>query len=106
MPNTENLKRQKAKLNSAMNKCSIIIILLLYLIPGCNNEEAEKEILRKEQKEFIQEQTDALRQMIDSTKAKLDSAQRDFDSLSYRVRRDSVEIDSLMKKINPLKNIK
>ncbi|MEO8211192.1 MAG: lipoprotein [bacterium] len=89
-----------------MNKRFIIIILFLFLLSGCNNEEAENEKMRNDQKEFIQQQTDALKQKIDSSKSKLDSAQKDFDNMKYRIKKDSVEIDSLMKKINPLKKIK
>ena len=60
---------------------------------GQINEKAEK----------IRKDAEALKLKIDSTQAALDSGFKELDSLMYRIKKDSAEIDSLMKKMNPLK---
>ena len=65
--------------------------------PYCGKSEIEI------QKEKIRQQADELRIKIDSTQNAIDSARAGLDSLMYKIRKDSSEIDSMMKKINPLK---
>lgn len=67
------------------------------LLAGCGKSELDN------QKERIQKQADELRIKIDSTQNAIDSARVSLDSLTYKIKKDSSGIDSMMKKINPLK---
>lgn len=71
--------------------------LFFIIIYGCGKSELDI------QKEKIQQQANELRSKIDSTQNAIDSARVSLDSLRYRISKDSLEIDSMMKNINPLK---
>lgn len=70
---------------------------VLILLAGCGKSDLEIE------KEKIRQQALELQQKIDSAQNIIDSERVSLDSLKYRIKSDSVEIDSMMKKINKLK---
>ncbi len=79
-------------------KTNLYLILLTgFLFLSCGKSELEQE------KEKIRKESNDLKMKIDSSHIAVDSAKKDLDKLMYRLKRDSSEIDSLMKKINPLK---
>lgn len=80
-------------------KASFLILILAGILSGCGKSDLDKE------KERIQREAAALKNKIDSAQTKVDSAKKELDSLMYRIRKDSVSIDSMMKKINPLKKL-
>jgi len=80
-----------------LNKILFYSLLAFILITGCGKSELDL------QKEKIRQQADELRMKIDSTQNVIDSARVNLDSLVYKLKKDSVGIDSMMKKINPLK---
>ncbi len=76
---------------------ALILIPVLFFIAGCGKSDLEIE------KEKIRQQALELQQKIDSAQNIIDSERVSLDSLIYRIKKDSVEIDSMMKKINKLK---
>ncbi|MCB0728253.1 MAG: hypothetical protein KDD00_12370 [Ignavibacteriae bacterium] len=80
------------KLISALALLSVIV-----LFTGCGKSDLEIE------KEKIRQQALELQQKIDSTQNIIDSERVSLDSLMYKVKKDSGEIDSMMKKIKKLK---
>ena len=80
-----------------MKKLLLYSLLTFILIAGCGKSELEI------QKEKIRQQADELRMKIDSTQNAIDSARVNLDSLAYKLKKDSVSIDSVMKKINPMR---
>lgn len=73
------------------------LLLAFILIAGCGKSELDI------QKEKIRQEANELRMKIDSTQNAIDSARVSLDSLAYKLKKDSVGIDSMMKKINPLR---
>lgn len=74
-----------------------LIVLIGLVTAGCGKNDLEQE------KDKVQKQSNELKMVIDSTQIKIDSAKKDLNRLMYKLKRDSAEIDSLMKKINPLR---
>ena len=88
--------------NFKLNRISLIknlkyLLLAFILIAGCGKSELDI------QKEKIRQEANELRMKIDSTQNAIDSARVSLDSLAYKLKKDSVGIDSMMKKINPLR---
>lgn len=75
----------------------LALLSFTFLLLSCGKSEIEI------QKERLQKEADALKKKIDSTQVKIDSAWKDYDSLERRIKKESHEIDSMMKLINPLK---
>jgi len=75
----------------------VLLIFILLIIVGCGKSELEME------KERLRREADALRRKIDTTQSKIDSARKEMDSLTYRVKKDSAIVDSLVKKLTPFK---
>lgn len=77
--------------------CVLIPLMIFMVISSCGKSELD---LKKEE---IMKQAGELKAKIDSTQKKIDSAQKDFDSLKRIIIRDSLSVDSVMKKIIPIK---
>lgn len=82
-----------------MKAILLFVLLVSIFSAGCGKDELELE------KERIRKDADILKSKIDSSQAKVDQGRKELDSLMYQLKKDSSEIDSLMKKINPLKKI-
>jgi len=75
------------------------LILAAVSFAACDKSDLEIE------KERLQKEAAKLKNKIDSTAKAIDEGKKSLDSLAYRIKKDSSEIDSLMKKINPLKKL-
>lgn len=74
-----------------------LIFVIGLLTFSCGKSELE------EQTERIRKEAVELKQRIDSTQARIDSGRKELDTLMYKIEKTSDEIDSLTKRMNPLK---
>jgi len=67
------------------------------MLVSCGKSDTERE------KERIMKEAAELKAKIDSAQVRIDSGKKELDSLMYRIKKDSVSIDSLVKKLTPFR---
>ena len=73
------------------------LIINFYILTGCGKNEIERD------GEKIRKEADELKTRLDSARAKIDSGKKELDSLLYRIKKDSIGMDSLIRKLTPFK---
>lgn len=76
---------------------TLIVLIVILILSGCGKSEFELE------KERLSKQMNDIRRQLDSAQMKVDSAMVEYDSLQKRIVRDSISVDSLIKKLTPFK---
>lgn len=76
---------------------SSVYIYLIVAFTSCGKDDVNS------QKEKLFKDANELKSKIDSTHAKIDSHKKELDNLMYRIKRDSISVDSIARKLNQLK---
>lgn len=79
------------------NLIYFLIIIIFSILFGCK----ENETLRN--MERLKIEAEELKARLDTARAKIDSGKKGLDSLFYRIKKDSITIDSTIKKLTPFK---